>query len=160
MSKRLLLFLVPLCVAAFSPLQTTRSQKPALTDSERRGKEIYMSLSSDILFTSGSAALQPGAQDKLREIAGIMQQYPRTMIEIVGHTDSVGSESMNQVLSERRADSVKTYLTGQGLTSTSITAKGFGEDHPVASNDTAEGRQQNRRVELVVSGDLIGTTAD
>jgi outer membrane protein OmpA-like peptidoglycan-associated protein len=82
---------------------------------ERRGEGIYMSLSSDILFTTGSAALAPGADDKLREVAGILQQYPRTMIEIVGHTDSVGSEASNEVLSERRAASVKDALVRYGV---------------------------------------------
>jgi len=115
---------------------------------------------SDVLFDTGQHTLKPGAREKLAKVSGILLAHPGLKVEVEGYTDSVGSEEYNQVLSERRADSVKTYLTGQGLTSTSITAKGFGEDHPVASNDTAEGRQQNRRVELVVSGDLIGTTAD
>jgi outer membrane protein OmpA-like peptidoglycan-associated protein len=115
---------------------------------------------SDVLFDTGQHTLKPGAREKLAKVSGILLAHPGLKVEVEGYTDSVGSEEYNQLLSERRADSVKTYLTGQGLTSTSITAKGFGEDHPVASNDTAEGRQQNRRVELVVSGDLIGTTGD
>ena len=120
---------------------------------ERRGEEIYMSLSSDILFTSGSAALQPGAQDKLREIAGILQQYPRTIIEIVGHTDSVGSESMNQVLSERRAAAVRDVLVSYGVAPNRIVTRGAGEMRPIATNDTPEGRARNRRVDITIKPD-------
>jgi outer membrane protein OmpA-like peptidoglycan-associated protein len=114
---------------------------------------------SDVLFDTGQHTLKPGAREKLAKVSGILLAHPGLKVEVEGFTDSVGSEDYNQALSERRADSVKTYLTGQGLPLGSITAKGFGEEHPVASNDTAEGRQQNRRVELVVSGGLIGNTA-
>jgi outer membrane protein OmpA-like peptidoglycan-associated protein len=120
---------------------------------ERRGDEIYMSLSSDILFTSGSAALAPGADDKLREVAGILQQYPRTIIEIVGHTDSVGSESMNQVLSERRAASVRDGLTRYGVSPSRIFTRGAGELRPIADNSTPEGRARNRRVDITIKPD-------
>ena len=120
---------------------------------ERRGEEIYMSLSSDILFTSGSAALAPGADDKLHEVAGILQQYPRTMIEVVGHTDSVGSEASNQVLSERRAASVKDALVRNGVSSTRIVTRGAGELRPIADNSTPEGRARNRRVDLTIRPD-------
>src|SRR5262249_3810272 len=99
---------------------------------------------SDVLFDTGQHTLKPGAREKLAKVSGILLAHPGLKVEVEGHTDSVGSEDYNQALSERRADSVKSYLTGQGLPSGSITAKGFGEDHPVASNDTAEGRQQNR----------------
>jgi outer membrane protein OmpA-like peptidoglycan-associated protein len=78
-------------------------------------------------------------------------------MEVEGHTDSIGSDDYNQKLSEQRAASVRDYLTGQGVPSTSIMARGFGKTRPVATNDTAAGRQQNRRVELVLSGDVIGT---
>lgn len=120
---------------------------------ERRGEEIYMSLSSDILFTSGSAALAPGANDKLREIAGVLQQYPRTIIEIVGHTDSVGSEASNQVLSERRAASVRDALVGNGVAPGRIIPRGAGELRPLADNSTPEGRARNRRVDLTIKPD-------
>lgn len=120
---------------------------------ERRGEEIYMSLSSDILFTSGSAALAPGADDKLREVAGILQQYPRTMVEIVGHTDSVGSESMNQVLSERRAASVRDALVRWGVAPNRILTRGAGELRPLATNATPEGRARNRRVDVTIRPD-------
>jgi outer membrane protein OmpA-like peptidoglycan-associated protein len=120
---------------------------------ERRGEELYMSLSSDILFTTGSAALTPGADDKLREVAGILQQYPRTVIEIVGHTDSVGSESSNQVLSERRAASVKDSLVRSGVSPGRIVTRGAGELRPIADNSTLEGRARNRRVDLTIRPD-------
>lgn len=120
---------------------------------ERRGEEIYMSLSSDILFTSGSAALSPGAEDKLREVAGILQQYPRTMIEIVGHTDSIGSEASNQVLSERRATAVRDVLVRNGVSPARIVTRGAGEFRPLADNATPEGRARNRRVDLTIRPD-------
>jgi outer membrane protein OmpA-like peptidoglycan-associated protein len=120
---------------------------------ERRGEGIYMSLSSDILFTTGSAALAPGADDKLREVAGILQQYPRTMIEIVGHTDSVGSEASNEVLSERRAASVKDALARYGVSPARIVTRGAGELRPIADNSTREGRARNRRVDLTIRPD-------
>jgi outer membrane protein OmpA-like peptidoglycan-associated protein len=85
--------------------------------------------------------------------------HPGLMLQIEGHTDSVGGDQMNQQLSERRADSVRDFLIAQGVAGSSVTAKGFGKTQPVASNDTAEGRQKNRRVELVVSGAAIGQTA-
>ncbi|HWP67644.1 MAG TPA: OmpA family protein [Candidatus Limnocylindria bacterium] len=120
---------------------------------ERRGEEIYMSLASDILFTTGSAALQPGADDKLQDIAGVMQQYPRTIIDIVGHTDSVGSESMNQVLSERRAASVRDALVRYGVSPQRIMTRGAGELRPLADNSTPEGRARNRRVDITIRPD-------
>jgi outer membrane protein OmpA-like peptidoglycan-associated protein len=81
--------------------------------------------------------------------------HPGLRLEVEGHTDSVGSDEMNQVLSEKRAGAVRDYLTGQGIAGDSITSKGLGETSPVVENTTAAGRQQNRRVELVVSGDII-----
>lgn len=120
---------------------------------ERRGETIYMSLSSDILFTTGSSRLQPGGEDKLREVAGILQRYPRTYIEVVGHTDSVGSEAMNQELSESRAKSVADVLVSNGVSPSRIVTRGAGELRPLADNGTPEGRARNRRVELVVKPD-------
>jgi outer membrane protein OmpA-like peptidoglycan-associated protein len=120
---------------------------------ERRGETIYMSLSSDILFTTGSSRLQPGGEDKLREVAGIMQRYPRTYVEVVGHTDAVGSESMNQELSESRAKSVADVLVSSGVSPSRIVTRGAGELRPLADNGTAEGRARNRRVEIVIKPD-------
>jgi len=111
---------------------------------------------SDVLFDTGKYTLKPGAREKLAKISGIVLSHPGLMLQVEGHTDSVGSESSNQVLSEKRAESVRDFLVQQGLKSTAITAKGYGEAMPVADNSTAAGRQQNRRVEMVVSGDIIG----
>ena len=114
---------------------------------------IYLSLGSDVLFDSGSAALQPGARDKLLEVAGILSRYPRTTISITGHTDSRGAEEMNYELSLRRARSVAEQLASDGVSPNRMTTRGQGESAPIASNDTREGRQLNRRVELVVAPD-------
>src|SRR5579863_5703542 len=111
---------------------------------------------SDVLFDTGSYTLKPGAREKLAKISGILLAHPGLTLQIEGHTDSVGTDEFNQQLSERRADSVRDFLAEQGVPGSAITARGFGKTQPVASNDTAEGRQRNRRVELVVNGDAIG----
>jgi len=113
---------------------------------------------SDVLFDTGKYTLRPEAREKLAKISGIVLAYPDLKLAIEGNTDSVGSDAMNQVLSERRASSVMEYLASQNIPAASMTSQGFGKTQPVASNDTAEGRQQNRRVEMVVSGDVIDTT--
>jgi outer membrane protein OmpA-like peptidoglycan-associated protein len=111
---------------------------------------------SDVLFDTGKYTLKPGAREKLAKVAGILLAYPGLAIEVGGYTDNVGSDALNQTLSENRADSVRDYLVQQGVARASVTAKGFGNSDPVAENDDASGRQQNRRVELVVSGESIG----
>jgi outer membrane protein OmpA-like peptidoglycan-associated protein len=126
------------------------------TRDSARGLIVNM---SDVLFDTGSYTLKPGAREKLAKISGIVLAHPGLMLQIEGHTDSVGSDEFNQQLSERRADSVRDFLAEQGVPASSITARGFGKTQPVASNDTPEGRQRNRRVELVVNGDAIGNTA-
>jgi outer membrane protein OmpA-like peptidoglycan-associated protein len=113
---------------------------------------------SDVLFDTGKSTLRPGAREKLAKISGIVLAYPDLRLAIEGHTDNVGSDAMNQLLSEQRAGSVRDYLAQQNIPAASMTSQGFGKTQPVASNDTPEGRQQNRRVELVVSGEVIGTT--
>jgi outer membrane protein OmpA-like peptidoglycan-associated protein len=113
---------------------------------------------SDVLFDTGKFTLRPEAREKLAKISGIILAYPDLSLAIEGNTDSVGSDEMNQTLSERRAGAVMDYLAKQNIPAASMTSQGFGKTQPVASNDTAEGRQQNRRVEMVVSGDVIGTT--
>ena len=110
---------------------------------------------SDVLFDTGRYTLKPEAREKLAKLSGIVLAYPGLTLEIDGYTDSVGSDEFNQTLSEERANSVRDFLMEQGVPANSITAKGFGKTDPVASNDTAQGREQNRRVELVVSGDAI-----
>jgi len=112
---------------------------------------------SDVLFDTGKSSLRPLAREKLAKVAGIVSGHPGLRLEVEGHTDSVGGDAYNQQLSEQRGAAVRDYLTQEGMAAGSVTAKGFGESQPVASNDTAAGRQQNRRVELVISGDLIGT---
>jgi len=112
---------------------------------------------SDVLFDTGKATLKPGAREKLARVSGILVTHPDLKLEIEGHTDSVGSDECNQGLSERRAESVRSYLVSQRIAAQTITTAGFGESRPVATNDNAAGRQRNRRVELVVSGEAIGT---
>ena len=115
---------------------------------------------SDVLFRSGSFELLPGARERLAKVSGIVLAYPSLHVSVEGHTDSVGSDDYNQNLSEHRAESVRDYFVQQGIQSAAIEARGFGKTAPIASNDTPEGRQQNRRVELVLSGDAIGSTID
>ena len=112
---------------------------------------------SDVLFETGKYSLRPQAREKLAKVAGVVAGHPGLKLDIEGHTDSVGGDEYNQRLSEQRAVAVRDYLTSEGIPASSVTTKGFGETHPVASNDTASGRQQNRRVELVISGEVIGT---
>jgi len=111
---------------------------------------------SDVLFKSGSYELMPGARERLAKVSGIVLAYPSLKLSVEGHTDSIGTDDYNQQLSEHRAEAVRDYLVQQGIPADSIQASGFGKTAPVASNDTPEGRQQNRRVELVLSGDAIG----
>jgi len=111
---------------------------------------------SDVLFDTGKYSLKPGAREKLAKVAGILLAYPGLNIAVGGYTDNVGGDSMNQTLSENRAGSVRDYLVQQGVATASVTATGFGNTLPVATNDNATGRQQNRRVELLVSGEAIG----
>jgi outer membrane protein OmpA-like peptidoglycan-associated protein len=112
---------------------------------------------SDVLFDTGKYSLKPGAREKLAKVAGILLAYPGLNIEVGGYTDNVGGDGMNQTLSENRAGSVRDYLVQQGVASNSVSARGFGNSLPVTSNDSSAGRQQNRRVELLVSGEAIGS---
>src|SRR5438445_10087218 len=112
---------------------------------------------SDVLFDTGKFTLRPVAREKLAKVAGIVSGHPGLRLDVEGSTDSVGGDDYNQQLSEQRGRSVSDYLTGQGMAASSVSSKGFGKNQPVASNDTADGRQQNRRVELVISGEVIGT---
>jgi outer membrane protein OmpA-like peptidoglycan-associated protein len=114
---------------------------------------------SDVLFRSGSFELLPGARERLAKVSGIVLAYPSLHVAIEGHTDSVGSDDYNQQLSERRAQAVRDYFVQQGIASANVEAHGYGKTEPIATNDTPEGRQQNRRVELILSGDAIGSDA-
>ncbi|MEI9971576.1 MAG: OmpA family protein [Ignavibacteriota bacterium] len=109
-----------------------------------------------MLFDFDKYTLKPGAREKLAKVSGILLAYPGLKIQLEGHTDSIGSDSYNMTLSQNRATAVQDYLVQQGIPAASLTAVGYGKASPVASNDTDSGRQQNRRVEMVVSGDPIG----
>jgi outer membrane protein OmpA-like peptidoglycan-associated protein len=118
-----------------------------------RGLVVNM---GDVLFDFGKYDLRPEAREKLAKLSGIVLGHPGLNLAIEGHTDNVGTDEVNQTLSEKRADSVRSYLLEQGLTDPSVTARGFGKSIPVADNSTPAGRQKNRRVEIVVSGEVIG----
>lgn len=117
---------------------------------ERIGEGIKITFNSGLLFDVDKAALKPASQSNLAELAGILNKYPDTNILLEGHTDSQGSEEHNLTLSKQRAQSVANFLAGQSVTATRFTEMGYGEGQPVASNDTADGRAQNRRVEVAI----------
>jgi outer membrane protein OmpA-like peptidoglycan-associated protein len=123
------------------------------TRDSARGLIVNM---SDVLFDTAKYTLRPAAREKLAKVAGVISGHPGLTLQVEGHTDSIGTDDYNQRLSEQRSEAVRDYLTGQGIAQNSVTARGFGETQPAASNENAAGRQQNRRVELVVSGDIIG----
>jgi outer membrane protein OmpA-like peptidoglycan-associated protein len=116
----------------------------------RNGDNITLNMPGNITFASNSADVNAKFYSALDGVDMILKEYDKTMIEIAGHTDSTGSAALNQSLSERRAQSVASYLTSKGLASSRILTVGAASSHPIASNDTAEGRQQNRRVELTI----------
>jgi outer membrane protein OmpA-like peptidoglycan-associated protein len=127
-----------------------RQQLNVILETRETARGLIVNL-SDVLFDTAKATLKPGAREKLAKVSGILVTHPDLKIEIEGHTDSVGSDSYNQGLSERRAESVRAYLVSQRIAPQTITTVGFGESRPVATNDTAAGRQQNRRVEIIIS---------
>jgi outer membrane protein OmpA-like peptidoglycan-associated protein len=119
-----------------------------------RGLQVNM---GDVLFDTGKFNLRTEAQLGLAKFSGIVLSHPGLNLSIEGYTDNVGSETFNQKLSEQRSNAVRDYLVQQSLDAATISAKGFGMLMPVASNDTARGRQQNRRVEIIISGEVIGS---
>ena len=123
------------------------------TDTDR-GLVVNM---GDVLFDTGKSELRPTAREALAKLSGIVLNYPSLLLAIEGYTDSTGTAEFNQTLSEKRAGAVYDYLIAQGLAEKGLTSKGLGMNNPVADNKTAAGRQQNRRVEIVVSGEVIGT---
>ena len=135
----------------------TRLNEILETRDSARGLIVSM---SDVLFDTGRYSLKPGAREKLAKVAGILIAYPSLNIAVGGYTDNVGGDDMNQKLSENRAGAVRDYLVQQGVVAASVSATGFGNSVPVASNDNSAGRQENRRVELVVSGEAIGSTVN
>src|SRR5438105_11130679 len=128
--------------------QQELQQIPGVEVSRPAENEIAVRLTNDILFDFNSAALRSESQATLRSLAGNFRQYPDEEISVEGHTDNVGSPDYNQTLSERRAGSVRDYLIDQGVPSTHIPARGYGESRPKDTNSTPEGRQLNRRVEI------------
>jgi outer membrane protein OmpA-like peptidoglycan-associated protein len=127
------------------------------TRDSARGLIVSM---SDVLFDTGKYSLKPGAREKLAKVAGILLSYPGLNIAVGGYTDNVGGDTMNQTLSEHRAGSVRDYLVKEGVLSGAVSATGFGNSLPVATNENSSGRQQNRRVELLVSGEAIGNAVN
>jgi outer membrane protein OmpA-like peptidoglycan-associated protein len=119
-----------------------------------RGLVVNM---GDVLFDTGKSDLRSQAREALAKLTGIVLNYPSLRLAIEGHTDSTGTAELNQTLSEKRADAVRDYLIGQLLDASKLSAQGLGMNEPVADNSTSEGRQKNRRVEIVVSGEVIGT---
>ena len=119
-----------------------------------RGLVVTM---ADVLFDTGKYDLRPEARERLARLSGIVLAHAGLNLEVEGHTDSTGGDELNQKLSEQRAGTTREYLIQQGLSDSNVTAKGFGKTMPVADNSTVPGRQQNRRVELIVSGEVIGT---
>jgi outer membrane protein OmpA-like peptidoglycan-associated protein len=111
----------------------------------------------DVLFDFNKYTLKPEARERLAKISGIVLAYPDLKLDVEGHTDAIGSDEYNQTLSEKRAESVRGYLVSSGVVPDHITAVGLGKSDPVADNATAAGRKLNRRVDMVVSGDVIGT---
>jgi outer membrane protein OmpA-like peptidoglycan-associated protein len=135
-----------------------RQQLNVILETRETARGLIVNM-SDVLFDTGKYTLKPGAREKLAKIGGIVLAHPGLKLQIEGHTDSIGGDEYNQRLSEDRANSVRDYLVSQGVPADAVTARGFGKTQPVTDNSTAAGRQQNRRVELVVSGEAIGTSA-
>lgn len=123
------------------------------TSESARGLIVNM---SDVLFDTGKYTLKPATQISLAKVSGILQAYPSLKVQVEGYTDSVGSDTLNQKLSENRANAVMNFLVSQGVQQANISARGFGKSDPIADNGTSAGRAQNRRVNMVVSGDAIG----
>jgi len=132
-----------------------RSQLNSVLATSETARGLIVNM-SDVLFDTGKYTLKPDTKISLAKVAGILQAYPGLKLQVEGYTDNVGGEQMNQKLSENRADSVKNFLISQGVQSGNISSTGYGMSNPVADNSTAKGRSQNRRVQLVVSGDAIG----
>jgi outer membrane protein OmpA-like peptidoglycan-associated protein len=135
--------------AATSQVQQLQQELAAL-QAKQTDRGLVLTL-GDVLFETGKADLRPGALRNLYPLVTFLQKYPERRVVIEGHTDSVGSDTYNLDLSERRADAVRDFLLQNGVNAAQMSTRGYGKASPVASNDTAEGRQQNRRVELIIS---------
>ena len=130
-------------------------QLNAILETRESARGLIVNI-NDVLFDFNKYTLKPGAQVMMAKVAGILLAYPGLKLQLEGHTDSVGGDDYNLKLSQSRADAVRDFLVQQGVPVANVSAVGLGKSGPVASNDTATGRQQNRRVELVVSGEIIG----
>ena len=135
-----------------------RQQLNTILETRESARGLIVNI-NDVLFDFNKYTLKPGAREKLAKVAGILLAYPGLKVQLEGHTDSVGTDEYNMKLSNERAGAVRDYLSSQAVLAANLTATGLGKASPVASNDTAAGRQQNRRVEMVVSGDPIGVAA-
>jgi outer membrane protein OmpA-like peptidoglycan-associated protein len=124
------------------------------TQDTPRGLVVRM---SDVLFATGHYQLTPDAKVSLAKMAGVLLAYPGLKVEVDGYTDSTGTDEVNQTLSDKRAEAVRTFLVAQGVSPDAISSQGFGSANPIASNDSSQGRQMNRRVDMIVSGSVIGT---
>lgn len=138
--------------------QRLQQQLSSILETRDTARGLIVNM-SDVLFDTNRYTLKPGAREKLAKVSGILLAYPGLKVQVEGYTDSTGTPDYNQRLSEQRAMTVRDYLVGQGINMNSVTAHGFGQNDPVASNATASGRQQNRRVQMVVSGEPIGEVA-
>jgi outer membrane protein OmpA-like peptidoglycan-associated protein len=136
-----------------------REQLNAYLETRETARGLIMNV-PDVLFDTASARLTSVAREKLARVSGILALHPDLHIAVEGHTDNRGGAANNQRLSERRAASVLGYLVQQKIPLTAVDTSGFGETRPVASNETSDGRQQNRRVELVVTGESIGVATN
>lgn len=119
-------------------------------DVVRQGDDLLLRMPSGITFATDQSAIQPQFSGTLDQVASTLTEYPKTMIDVLGFTDSSGSEAYNQALSERRARSVADYLTAKGVQTARIATRGYGEMQPIASNETEDGKAQNRRVEIKI----------
>lgn len=133
-----------------------RDMRNAMASSEaaavsREGNLLAVTFKGDVTFDTNSTVVRPGLQSEINRVAGVLNQYPSTLVRVEGHTDSVGSNEYNMDLSNRRANAVKTLLVQRGIAENRIDAVGYGETMPVATNDTEAGRQKNRRVEIKIA---------
>ena len=138
-------------IGAYMDAQQEKLARIPGTSVERVGEDtLLVHFDSDVLFAVNSASLDSDGRATLEDVAGVLEQYPKTAVVVQGHTDSTGSEEHNQQLSDRRASSVRGYLVSRGVDADRVAAVGMGEDYPVASNDSDSGRQENRRVDILL----------
>ncbi|HVR96581.1 MAG TPA: OmpA family protein [Thermoanaerobaculia bacterium] len=138
-------------VGAYMDHQQEKLARIPGTSVERVGEDtLLVHFDSDVLFDVNSAVIDSDGRATLEDVGGVLSEYPKTAVVVQGHTDSTGSEEHNQGLSERRADSVRNHLAREGVDGARMTSMGYGEGAPVASNDTEPGRQQNRRVDILL----------